>query len=96
MPSVFRANTDLSQGHCYGPRMCLNGSPDVYANGKPVVRKTDNYGQTHSCGDNSHAMNVAFGGSATVLVNGLGIHRTGDLVSCGDRAGIGSPTVFAN
>jgi uncharacterized Zn-binding protein involved in type VI secretion len=93
---VFRANTDYSQGHCYGPRKCLNGSSDVFVNGKPVVRKTDNYGQTHTCGDDTHSMGPAVVGSSTVLVNGLGIHRTGDLISCTDRAGLGSPDVFAN
>lgn len=96
MPSVFRVGTDYSVGHCYSPRQCLNGSPDVFADGKTIVRKTDDYGQTHSCGDNTHSMSKAFTGSSTVLINGLGVHRTGDLVSCGDTAGAGSPTVFAN
>lgn len=95
MPSVFRANRDYSQGHCYGPRKCLNGSPNVFAEGDSVVIIGSNYGQTHSCGDNSHAMNLAITGSSTVYVNGMGVHRTGDLVSCGDKAGIGCPTVIS-
>jgi uncharacterized Zn-binding protein involved in type VI secretion len=96
MPPIFRANTDFSIGHCYGPRTCLIGSPDVLVNGKNVVRIGDNYSQTHTCNDNTHVMGVAARGSSTVFVNNKGVHRTGDLVQCGDTAGIGSPDVFAN
>jgi uncharacterized Zn-binding protein involved in type VI secretion len=96
MPQIFRANTDISTGHCYGPKPCLIGSPDVFVNNKPVVRIGDNYSQTHTCGNDTHVMGVAATGSSTVLVNNKGVHRTGDLVQCGDIAGIGSPDVFAN
>ena len=95
MPSVFRAALDLSVGHCYGPRPCLNGSPNVFANGIAIVRVGDDYSQVHSCGDNSHGMGIASTGSATVKINGRPAHRTGDSVACGDVAGIGSPDVFA-
>jgi uncharacterized Zn-binding protein involved in type VI secretion len=40
-------------------------------------------------------MGVALQGSTTVFINGLGVHRTGDAVACGDKAGQGSPDVFA-
>jgi uncharacterized Zn-binding protein involved in type VI secretion len=95
MPSVFRSTVDLSVGHCYGPRSCLNGSPNVFANGASVVRVGDDYEQTHSCGDNGHSMKKALTGSATVKINGMPAHRTGDSIECGDTAGIGSPDVFA-
>lgn len=95
MPSIFRANIDLSQGHCYGPRLCLTGSTDVFVNGYSPVRQTDAYNQTHNCNDDSHNMGVALQGSTTVFINGLGVHRTGDAVTCGDKAGQGSPDVFA-
>lgn len=95
MPPIFRANKDFSVGHCYSPRTCLAGSPDVIVNNSPAVRKTDPYGQVHSCNDDSHSMGVAATGSSTVFVNGFGVHRTGDLVSCGDTAGVGSSNVFA-
>lgn len=97
MPSVFRVNTDLSTGHgCFGPTLCLNGSLNVFVNGRAVARKTDNYGIAHSCGDNTHSTRIAATGSSKVFVNNKPIHRTGDSISCGDFAGQGSPSVFSN
>jgi uncharacterized Zn-binding protein involved in type VI secretion len=94
MARAIRATQDLSQGHCYSPTFSLVGSPDVFVNGKPVVRQTDNYSQTHCCGPACHAMGIAEQGSTTVFVNNLGIHRDGDKISCGDVADNGSTDVL--
>lgn len=96
MPSVIRATIDLSQGHEGRPgQASLNGSPDVIANGKPVVRIDDIYGVSHCNSDNCHDMAKAKTGSSKVIVNGKGIHRNGDSIECGDVASNGSPDVFA-
>lgn len=96
MARIVRKYVDFSQGHCFGPRPCLNGSPNVFVEGIEVVRALiDNYAQVHSCGNSSHSMGVPLQGSNSVYVNGYPIHRNGDLISCGDRGGMGSLTVFS-
>ena len=78
MPKIIRQGADPSQGHCFPPLPCLNGSQTVFVNGLGVVRVTDDYGQVHNCGDNTHSMGPAIHGSTDVFVEGLGIHRDGD------------------
>lgn len=97
MARIIRKNVDLSQGHCYPPRVCLMGSDDVFVEGIGAVRAgIDNYGQVHTCHHNSHSMGLALIGSSNVFVNGAPLHRNGDLVQCGDRGFNGSTTVFCN
>lgn len=94
---IIRRGIDFSQGHCFGPRPCLNGSPDVFIEGISVVRAgIDDYSQSHNCSDSSHGMGIALTGSPSIFINGFPMHRAGDLVSCGDHAGNGSLSVFAN
>lgn len=96
MSKVIRKGIDASKGHCYPPKVCLNGSQDVLVNNIPIVRVGDNYGQKHTCGDNSHSMGPATGGSSNVFANGKKVHRNGDSISCGDKANNGSNNVFCN
>jgi len=97
MARIIRKGIDLSQGHCYSPRVCLTGSDNVFVEGLSVVRALlDDYGQTHSCGHSHHSMGPGVQGSPNVFVNGMPIHRNGDLIQCGDRGGNGSTTVFCN
>ena len=97
MARIIRKGVDLSQGHCYSPRTCLNGSNNVFIEGIGVVRVgLDDYGQTHSCGNSHHLMRIALVGSPNVFANGAPIHRSGDLIQCGDRGSNGSLTVFCN
>jgi len=96
MPKAIRATIDLSQGHCYSPSPSLMGSPDVLVNSFPVVRVDDNYSQVHCCGPACHQMGPVLEGSTTVFVNGKGIHRDGDKISCGDVGDNGSENVLVD
>ncbi len=96
MPRIIRMGLDLSQGHCYNPKPSLIGSIDVFVNNLPVVRQFDSYSQIHSCGPDTHSMGIALEGSPTVFVNGLGVHRDGDKIACGDVADNGSLDVFVD
>ena len=74
MPEVTRVGTDSHVGHAsptpnpFHQTSYASGSPDVFTNGAKTVR----IGDSTSCGD------PATGGSATVKVNGIGVHRKGD------------------
>mgnify|MGYP000340631788 FL=1 len=74
MPEVTRVGTDTHVGHAsptpnpFHQTSYASGSPDVFTNGAKTVR----IGDSTSCGD------PATGGSATVKVNGIGVHRKGD------------------
>jgi len=74
MPEVTRVGTDTHVGHAsptpnpFHQTAYAAGSPDVFTNGAKTVR----IGDSTSCGD------PATGGSATVKVNGIGVHRKGD------------------
>jgi len=92
MPKAIRLSTDASTGHCYPPIVPIAASPDVFTNGIKQVRAGDAY-PVHCCGDSCHA-GVAGPSSPTVFVNGKGMHRTGDSITCGDTASSGSPDVF--
>lgn len=91
--SIMRLG-DKSLGHSPGfpPTPSIKASTDVMVNGKGAVRVGDKY-QIHCSGSSCH-IGSALSGS-TVKVNGLSVHRTGDPIDCGDKAGIGSPTVKA-
>lgn len=96
MPSLTRLG-DLCTGHsCYPSRPSIQGSPNVIANGRPVVRFGDMY--TSHCYVCflclfSHYGNLARG-SSTVFVNGRQAGRIGDPLNCGSRVGQGSPNIF--
>jgi uncharacterized Zn-binding protein involved in type VI secretion len=86
MPGVARDNgKDIAGG------VLIQGSPTVFVNGKPVVRKGD---AVASHGKPPHAGPKMVGSSGTVFVNGKGICRAGDTASCGHKAS-GSSNVFA-
>jgi uncharacterized Zn-binding protein involved in type VI secretion len=84
MPGVVRIG-DISQAppHAHGCPGCphpavgpaLIGSPNVLANGLPIVRKDDIGTAAACCGPN---MWKATGGSATVFANGKPIMRQND------------------
>lgn len=58
MPAIVRIG-DKSAGHCFEPRPNLEGSPNVFVNGKAVARM----GDQQSCGD------ICAEGSPNVFVN---------------------------
>jgi uncharacterized Zn-binding protein involved in type VI secretion len=77
---------------CIGP--AIQGSPDVYVNGRPAVRVGDQGMHAACCGPN---MWKAAAGSGTVFINNLAAHRLGDQdTHCGGNGKMieGSDTVF--
>ena len=92
MPNIARVDEDGSEPHDGTPadqRKFESGSPNVFLNGKAIVRVSD----PTKCGD------IALTGSGTVFANGLSVHRKGDVILSHDDNEIlcesGSPTVFA-
>ena len=93
MRRIIRKKVDISTGHCYSPRPCITGSPNVFVNNISATRAGDFY-PNHCCGPSCHTGNAQ--SSSNVFVNNRPVHRSGDPVSCGDTASNGSPNVFAN
>jgi len=89
MTAVTRLG-DLCSGHgVCSPRPSTSGSPDVFANSKPVHRQHDLWGQ--------HCLHTSelSGGSSTVFVNSRPLGRVGDTIACGSTVANGSPNVFS-
>jgi uncharacterized Zn-binding protein involved in type VI secretion len=93
MPAIVRIG-DQSAGHCFEPRPNLEGSPNVFVNGKAVHRVGDQWAP-HTCGNSTHGA-VQSQGSPNVFVNGKAVARIGDQQTCGDICAEGSPNVFVN
>lgn len=70
----------------------IQGSPNVYVNGSPLVRIGDAV-QGH--GPGVHAGPVMATGSGDVFCNGIGACREGDTATCGHPA-TGSDNVNIN
>lgn len=85
MPGVTRQGSDRAGG------TNIQGSSNVFVNGKPAVRKGDSVA---GHGKPPHSGPVMVGHSSTVFVNGIGVCRAGDTASCGHPAS-GSPNVSA-
>ena len=94
MPAVTRIG-DADSAHCSG-MVRAAGSPNVFANNKPVSRQGD-VNTTHKLPGNpcpSHAAPIA-AGSSTVKINNKGCGRVGDGLSGCTAVAAGSPNVFA-
>ena len=96
MPEVTRVNKDKHVGHAsptpnpFHQTAYATGSENVLTNSERTVR----IGDTTSCGD------PATGGSTTVFVNGIGVHRKGDATGghgswIPNASASGSDNVFA-
>ncbi len=85
MPGITREGVDSAGG------TNIEGSSNVFVNGRPAVRKGD---AVAGHGGGAHAAPVMVGSSGTVFVNGIGVCRAGDEASCGDPAS-GSSNVSA-
>lgn len=105
MTAVTRKG-DLTKGnagpHQWLPTKSIEGSPDVMANGIPVVRVGDAYdihkfalfpAQSPMPPVSPHD-SVSAQGSTTVFANNKAVTRVGDQTSCADIVEIGSPNVF--
>lgn len=87
---------DVTSGHGkYPPQFANAGSPDVFINGKPVMRAFDDW-DGHSCSSPNcyHDGTVVFVRNKTVFVNDLPMVTVGDALDCGSVCGEGSPDVF--
>lgn len=91
MPPASRLGDECTGHGCFPPRPSIEGSPDVYINGKPALRKDDAYA-VHSC-KSSHGGKVA-NGSGSVYINGKPAARIGDPIDCGSNVAQGSPNVI--
>jgi uncharacterized Zn-binding protein involved in type VI secretion len=70
----------------------IQGSPNVFANNRPVVRVGD---AVAGHGPGAHAGPVMVGSSSNVYTNNILTCREGDPASCGHPAS-GSSDVFVN
>jgi uncharacterized Zn-binding protein involved in type VI secretion len=82
LEGVLRATED----YCGG--LISTGSPNVFINGKPVVRIGD---QVAYYGPGSESSAVMATGSSTFFVNGKPVCRVGDLNTAGTPATGGAP-----
>ncbi len=87
MPGIARnAGTDVAGGSI------IKGSPNVFANNKPVARVGDN---VSGHGKGPHRGPVMAAGSGNVLTNNIPTCRAGDPATCGHPAS-GSGNVIVN
>lgn len=96
MPPAHRKG-DIGSGHeChFPPTPATGGSPNVFVNGKPLMRVGDSYAP-HGCvvGHAPPHGRALAEGSASVFVNGQPAGRIGDAIDCGGNAEAGSGDVF--
>ena len=62
----------------------INGAPGVLINGQPIS-VVGSMATPHAKPNFPPHPVVAAGGSGTVMVNGVSIHRDGDPLACGDK-----------
>lgn len=87
MPGIARDDgQDIAGG------VIIQGSPNVFVNNKPAVRKGD---RVAGHGRGAHSSPVMAGSSSNVFVNGINVCREGDSATCGHLSS-GSQNVFAN
>ena len=96
MSAVIRNGMDPSTSDPCGapPRVPAAGSPNVFTNTANTVRVGDAYAP-HACPGSPPHSASASGGSGSVFVNGIPVHRNGDGISCGSVGSAGSGDVFA-
>lgn len=68
----------------------------VLINGRPPMVVGDLYGYHSCCDEHCEHPEICVIGSPTVFVGGRQIIRSTSILSCGDMALQGSPTVFVN
>ena len=82
---------DIHSGHqCFPPTKGSSGSPNVFANGRAVMRLGDNF-KPHGC-PKPHSV-IASTGYGKVLVNGKAIVRVSSKTACTATVVMGSPNV---
>lgn len=97
MPAITRTNKDSHVGHAsptpnpFHKTAYAEGSQNVYTNNEMTVR----------IGDKTQCTDPATCGSSSVFINGIGVHRIGDITGghgswVPNASASGSPNVFAN
>lgn len=88
---------DTGSGHdCHYPStQAVEGSHNVFINGRPAVRVGDAYAAhgCNTCSAPAHGRKLAEG-APTVFINGKPAGRIGDAIDCGGFHITGSPNVF--
>jgi len=92
MSAATRIGDECTGHGCWGPRICDQGSENVFINGLPAHRVGDHW-TTHCCGPACHD-SVASSGSSKVFINGKAAVRIGDEIECGSVVAQGSSNVF--
>ena len=87
MPAATRLNDNCP------PVPLVEGSPNVYTNGRSAGRVGDHY-TTHGCVTHPGHADVIVAGSAKVEINGKPAARVGDAVSIGGAGQDGSSNVI--
>lgn len=96
MPGVHRQGDSTSGHGCWPPTVPASYSPNVFVNGKAVVRSGDSIVE-HCCTQDPYPCHTGvYTGSHTVKVNGRDKQVAGDPISCGDTASGCSSNVFVN
>lgn len=86
--------SDVCTGHgCFPTRPNVQGSPNVYINGRPAHRQGDQWA-SHCCPNQGCHPSVLAMGSPTVYTNGKQQGRINDPVACGSKVMTGSSNVF--
>lgn len=94
MPAATRVGDECTGHGCWPPRICDQGSPNVFANGLGVNRTGDHWIE-HCCGPACHdSISLETSGASSVFINGKAAMRIGDEIECGSVSAQGSPNVF--
>ena len=91
MPAATRLNDNCTGHDACPPVPLVEGSPNVYTNGRPAGRVGDHY-TTHGCVTHPGHADVIVAGSAKVEINGKPAAR--DAVSIGGAVQDGSSNVI--
>ena len=82
MPAATRLNDNCTGHDACPPVPLVEGSPNVYINGRPAGRVGDHY-SAHGCVTHPGHQDVIAAGSSKVVINGKPAARVGDAVSIG-------------
>lgn len=93
MPAATRLNDNCTGHDACPPVPLVEGSPNVFINGRPAGRVGDHYA-SHGCVTHPGHQDVIAAGSGTVFINGKPAARVGDAVSIGGSVQAGSGNVF--
>ncbi len=93
MPAATRLSDNCTGHDACPPVPLVEGSPNVYINGRPAGRVGDHY-STHGCVTHPGHQDVIAAGSSKVVINGKPAARIGDAVSIGGAVQDGSGNVI--